>query len=41
MTLKFVCENNKSTQWIAVLLGPEMAPVPAPPAMEKGADSVP
>jgi len=31
MTLKFVCENNKSTQWIAVLLGPEMAPVPAPP----------
>src|SRR5512143_3533455 len=37
MTLKFVCENNKSTQWIAVLLGPEMAPVPAPPATEKGA----
>jgi predicted PurR-regulated permease PerM len=24
MTLKFVCENNKSTQWIAVLLGPEI-----------------
>lgn len=23
MTLKFACENNKSTQWIAVLLGPE------------------
>ncbi len=22
MTLKFACENNKSTQWIAVLLGP-------------------
>ena len=37
MTLKFVCENNKSTQWIAVLLGPEMAPVPAPPASEKEA----
>ena len=41
MTLKFVCENNKSTQWIAVLLGPEMAPVPAPPASEKGADPAP
>jgi AI-2 transport protein TqsA len=38
MTLKFVCENNKSTQWIAVLLGPEMAPAPAPPASEKGTD---
>ena len=22
MTMKFVCENNTSTQWIAVLLGP-------------------
>jgi AI-2 transport protein TqsA len=41
MTLKFVCENNKSTQWIAVLLGPEMCPVPAPPASEKGVDPVP
>jgi AI-2 transport protein TqsA len=40
MTLKFICENNKSTQWIAVLLGPEMCPVPAPPAPEKGADPV-
>ena len=40
MTLKFVCENNKSTQWIAVLLGPEMCPAPAPPASEKGADPV-
>jgi AI-2 transport protein TqsA len=35
MTLKFVCENNKSTQWIAVLLGPEMCPAPAPPPSEK------
>ncbi len=35
MTLKFVCENNKSTQWIAVLLGPEMCPAPAPPSSEK------
>jgi AI-2 transport protein TqsA len=26
MTVKFACENNKSTRWIAVLLGPE-APV--------------
>jgi predicted PurR-regulated permease PerM len=41
MTLKFVCENNKSMQWIAVLLGPEMAPVPASPAADKGADPVP
>lgn len=24
MTLKFACQNNKSTQWIAILLGPEM-----------------
>lgn len=24
MTLKFACENNKSTRWIAVLLGPEV-----------------
>jgi AI-2 transport protein TqsA len=23
MTLKFACENNKGTEWIAVLLGPE------------------
>jgi AI-2 transport protein TqsA len=40
MTVKFICENNESTQWIAVLLGPEMCPVPAPPASEKGADPV-
>jgi hypothetical protein len=25
MTLKFACENNTGTQWIAVLLGPEAA----------------
>ncbi|MBF8249226.1 MAG: hypothetical protein HW374_2026, partial [Bacteroidetes bacterium] len=24
MTLKFACQNNKSTRWIAVLLGPEV-----------------
>ena len=40
MTVKFVCENNKSTQWIAVLLGPEMYPAPAPPASKKEADPV-
>jgi len=30
MTLKFACENNKGTRWIAVLLGPEA------PAESKG-----
>jgi AI-2 transport protein TqsA len=39
MTVKFVCENNKSMQWIAVLLGPEMTPAPAPPVPEKRADA--
>jgi AI-2 transport protein TqsA len=38
MTVKFICENNKSTQWVAVLLGPEMCPAPAPPAAEKVID---
>jgi predicted PurR-regulated permease PerM len=23
MTLKFLCENNKSARWIAILIGPE------------------
>jgi AI-2 transport protein TqsA len=40
MTLKYVCENNKSTRWIAILLGPEMSPAQVSPAPEKGADSV-
>ena len=26
MTLKFVCENNKNTRWIAILLGPGVTP---------------
>lgn len=26
MTLKFVCENNKNTRWIAILLGPGITP---------------
>jgi AI-2 transport protein TqsA len=30
MTLKFACENNKHTRWIAVLLGPVIAPGKAP-----------
>jgi AI-2 transport protein TqsA len=40
MTLKFACENNKSTRWIAVLLGPEMSPAQVPPASKKGTDPV-
>ncbi len=32
MTLKFACENNKNTRWIAVLLGPGIIPEEAPPA---------
>ena len=40
MTLKFACENNKSTRWIAVLLGPEMSPAQVPPALKKGTDPV-
>ncbi len=40
MTLKFACENNKSTRWIAVLLGPEMSPAQVPPVLKKRADPV-
>jgi AI-2 transport protein TqsA len=40
MTLKFACESNKSTRWIAVLLGPEMSPAQVPPASQKGTDPV-
>jgi predicted PurR-regulated permease PerM len=40
MTLKFACENNKSTRWIAVLLGHEMSPAQVPPASKKGNDPV-
>jgi predicted PurR-regulated permease PerM len=35
MTVKFACENNKSTRWIAVLLGPEMSPAQVPPASKR------
>lgn len=31
MTVKFICENHRSTRWIAVLLGPEI-PAAAQPA---------
>ncbi len=40
MTLKYVCENHKSTRWIAILLGPEMSPTQIPPMPKKGTDSV-
>jgi AI-2 transport protein TqsA len=35
MTLKFACENNKSTQWIAVLLAPEAPEKNIPPVLKK------
>jgi AI-2 transport protein TqsA len=35
MTLKFACENNKSTRWIAVLLGPEAPAESIPPVSKK------
>jgi predicted PurR-regulated permease PerM len=38
MALKFACENNKSTQWIAVLLGPEVPAESIPPVPQKGTD---
>ena len=39
MTLKFACENNKSTRWIAVLLGPEAPVESVLPVSKKGTDS--
>jgi AI-2 transport protein TqsA len=38
MTLKFACENNESTRWIAVLLGPEAPAESIPPVSKKGTD---
>jgi len=38
MALKFACENNKSTRWIAVLLGPEMSPAQVPPVSKENTD---
>jgi predicted PurR-regulated permease PerM len=37
MTLKFACENNETTQWIAVLLGSGSTPEEAPSASIKKA----
>jgi predicted PurR-regulated permease PerM len=34
MTLKFACENNKSTQWIAVLLGSAVSAESIPPVSD-------
>jgi AI-2 transport protein TqsA len=39
MTVKFACENNKDTQWIAVLLGPEVPAESITPVSTKGTDS--
>ena len=36
MTLKFACENNKSTRWVAVLLGPVAPAESIPPVSKKG-----
>ncbi len=38
MTLKFACENNERTRWIAVLLGPEVPPESTPAVSSEGAD---
>ena len=38
LTLKFACENNKGTRWIAVLLGPGVPAESIPPVSEKGTD---
>ncbi len=38
MTLKFACENNQGTRWIAVLLGPEVPAESIPPVSIIGTD---
>jgi len=40
MTLKFAFESNKSTHWIAVLLGSEKSTESMPPVLKKGIHSV-
>jgi AI-2 transport protein TqsA len=40
MTLKFVCESNKNTRWIAVLLGPGITLEKAAHASGKKVDQV-
>lgn len=39
MTLKFACENNKSTRWVAVLLGPEVPAENIPTVSKKGTNT--
>jgi len=41
MTLKFACQNNKSTQWIAVLLSSEAPAESIPHVAKKGTDPAP
>lgn len=36
MTLKFACESNRETRWIAVWLGPEALAEGTPPVPEAG-----
>jgi predicted PurR-regulated permease PerM len=38
MTLKFACENNESTRWIAVLLGPKVPAESTPPVSREETD---
>jgi predicted PurR-regulated permease PerM len=38
MALKFACENNESTRWIAVLLGHELSARDMPPALKRVRD---
>jgi AI-2 transport protein TqsA len=38
MTLKFACEINESTRWIALFLGPEPSFENIPPMSTKGTD---
>jgi AI-2 transport protein TqsA len=40
MTVKFVCENNQGTQWIAILLGPETSAPSAPVEKNRAQDLI-
>jgi predicted PurR-regulated permease PerM len=40
MMLKFACENNESTRWVAVLLGPSVPAESTPPVSREGPDPV-
>jgi predicted PurR-regulated permease PerM len=39
MTLKFACENNKGTRWIAVLLGPAAPAESIPPVSKRSSNA--